>query len=110
MNISIILAHPIPEVSTTPLAKRRRKPFRQNRHQVTLHDLYQEQFPPLFSAAELQTTAQLEPVSPVIAGKSPGPMASSSSIPTGGACRRRILKGWIDRVLADGNRLSFCCQ
>ena len=62
MNISIILAHPDPGSFNRAIANAAAETLRRNGHQVILHDLCQEQFPPLLSAPELQKDAKLDPV------------------------------------------------
>jgi putative NADPH-quinone reductase len=99
MNISIILAHPNPGSFNHAIAKTAAEALRQNGHKVALHDLYEEQFPPLFSAAELQTNADLEPV---IAGHCKEIVQAEGIImvhPNWWGMPPAILKGWIDRVL-----------
>ena len=110
MNISIILAHPNPGSFNHAIANTAAEALRQNGHKVVLHDLYQEQFPPLLSAAELQTNAKLDPV---IAGHCKEIAGADGIIivhPNWWGMPPAILKGWIDRVLRHGNRLSFCGQ
>jgi NAD(P)H dehydrogenase (quinone) len=62
MNISIILAHPDPGSFNHAIASTAADTLRRNGHRSHLHDLCQEQFPPLLSAAELQKDAKLDPV------------------------------------------------
>jgi len=99
MNISIILAHPNPGSFNHAIAGAAAEALGQNGHTVALHDLCQEQFPPLFSAAELQTDAELEPV---IASHC-REIAQADGIiivhPNWWGMPPAILKGWIDRVL-----------
>ena len=99
MNISIILAHPNPESFNHAIANTAAETLRQNGHQVILHDLCQEQFPPLLPAAELQTKAKLDPV---IAGHCREITRADGIIivhPNWWGMPPAILKGWIDRVL-----------
>ncbi len=99
MNISIILAHPNPESFNHAIANTAAEALRRNRHTVALHDLYQEQFPPLFSAAELQPDAKLDPV---IAGHCQEIAQAGGIIivhPNWWGMPPAIMKGWIDRVL-----------
>ena len=99
MNISIILAHPNPGSLNHAIAKTAAEALRKNSHEAVLHDLYQEQFPPLLSVAELQTNAKLDPV---IAGHCQE-IADADGIiivhPNWWGMPPAILKGWIDRVL-----------
>jgi len=88
MKISLILAHPSPGSFNHAIAATSAEVLRQTGHGVIQHDLYREQFPPLFSAAELQKDAKLEPPIARHCAELPPPTVSSSSIPTGGACRR----------------------
>ena len=99
MNISIILAHPNPESFNHAIARTAAETLRQNGHQVVLHDLCQEQFPPLLPAAELQPKARLDPV---IAGHCREIIRAGGIIivhPNWWGMPPAILKGWIDRVL-----------
>jgi putative NADPH-quinone reductase len=99
MNISIILAHPNPGSFNHAIANTAAQALRQNGHDAVLHDLYQGHFPPLFSAAELQTNAILDPV---IASHC-REIAQAGGIiivhPNWWGMPPAILKGWIDRVL-----------
>jgi putative NADPH-quinone reductase len=62
MKISVILAHPNPGSFNHAIANTAADALRQNGHAVILHDLCQEQFPPLLSVSELRKNARLEPV------------------------------------------------
>jgi putative NADPH-quinone reductase len=99
MNISIILAHPNPGSFNHAIADAAADTLRQNGHHVILHDLCQEQFPPLLSAAELQKNAKLEPV----IAQHTGEIVPADGIiivhPNWWGMPPAILKGWIDRVL-----------
>ena len=99
MNISIILAHPNPGSINHAIASAAADTLRQNGHAVILHDLYQQHFPPLLSAAELQTNAKLDPP---VAGHCTEIAAADGIIivhPNWWGMPPAILKGWIDRVL-----------
>ena len=56
MKISVILAHPNPGSFNHAIASTAADALRQNGHAVILHDLCQEQFPPLLS--RLQTSEE----------------------------------------------------
>jgi putative NADPH-quinone reductase len=64
-----------------------------------VHDLYQEKFPPLLSAAEIQPDAELEPA----VARHCAEIAAADGIvivhPNWWGMPPAILKGWIDRVL-----------
>jgi len=99
MNISVILAHPNPGSFNHAVANVAVYALRQNGHQVVLHDLCQENFPALLSAAELRKDAKLEPV---IAKHCAEIVAADGIIivhPNWWGMPPAILKGWIDRVL-----------
>lgn len=99
MNISIILAHPNPGSFNHAIAGVAGCMLRQNGHQVILRDLCQEQFPPLFSAAELGTNPKLDPA----VARHCQEIAATDGIiivhPNWWGMPPAILKGWIDRVL-----------
>jgi NAD(P)H dehydrogenase (quinone) len=99
MKISIILAHPNPASFNHAIAAAAIEAARAARHTVTLHDLYQEQFPPLLSAAELAKDAPLDP----IVARHCAEIAQADGIiivhPNWWGMPPAILKGWIDRVL-----------
>ena len=99
MNISIILAHPSPGSFNHAIANTAADTLRYNGHQVILHDLCREQFPPLLSAAEFQNDAKLEPV----VARHCAEIAAADGIiivhPNWWGMPPAILKGWIDRVL-----------
>ncbi|MGA2176138.1 MAG: NAD(P)H-dependent oxidoreductase [Verrucomicrobiota bacterium] len=99
MNISIILAHPNPGSFNHAIANTAAEALRQNGHEAVLHDLYQEQFPPLFSAAELQANAKLDPA--IVRHCNEIAQAGGIIIvhPNWWGMPPAILKGWIDRVL-----------
>jgi putative NADPH-quinone reductase len=99
MNISLILAHPNPGSFNHAIAETAADALRINGHRVLAHDLYHEQFPPLFSAAELRPSPQLDP--PV--ARHCQEIAAADGIiivhPNWWGMPPAILKGWIDRVL-----------
>jgi putative NADPH-quinone reductase len=99
MNISIILAHPDPRSFNHAIARAAADTLCRNGHQASLHDLCQEQFPPLLSAAELRKDAKPEPV----VAQHCQEITSADGIiivhPNWWGMPPAILKGWIDRVL-----------
>jgi NAD(P)H dehydrogenase (quinone) len=99
LNISIILAHPNPGSFNHAIVGAASDALHRNGHKAILHDLFQEQFPPLFSAAELQTHAKLDP--PVARHCEEIAVADGIVIvhPNWWGMPPAILKGWIDRVL-----------
>ncbi len=99
MNISIILAHPNPGSFNHAIADTAAETLRLNGHNVVLHDLCQEQFPPLFTAAELQISATLDPVIACHCQEIAGADGIIIVHPNWWGMPPAILKGWIDRVL-----------
>ena len=99
MKISIILAHPNPGSFNHAIATTAADSLRRNGHEVVFHDLCQEQFLPLLTAAELQKDAKLEPV----VARHCREIAIADGIiivhPNWWGMPPAILKGWIDRVL-----------
>jgi putative NADPH-quinone reductase len=99
MSISIILAHPNPGSFNHAIANAAAETLREHGRDVILHDLCQEQFPPLLPPAELQRNAPLEPVVAAHCRE----IASAEGIiiihPNWWGMPPAILKGWIDRVL-----------
>ena len=99
MKISIILAHPNPGSFNHAIAGSAANTLRQNGHEVLLHDLYQEKFPPLISAAEFQASAKLDPV---VARHCEEVVKADGIIivhPNWWGMPPAILTGWVDRVL-----------
>ena len=107
MKVSVILAHPQPGSFNHAIAHTAADMLRQNGHQVVLHDLCLEQFPPLFTAAELQKDAMLEP----IVARHCEEIVDADGIiivhPNWWGMPPAILKGWIDRVLRMGVAYRF---
>jgi putative NADPH-quinone reductase len=99
MKVSIILSHPSPGSFNHAIAATAAEALRQNGHGVSLHDLYQEQFPPLLSTAEIQKVAELD--LPVARHCQEIVEADGIIIvhPNWWGMPPAILKGWIDRVL-----------
>jgi NAD(P)H dehydrogenase (quinone) len=99
MNIPVILAHPDPDSFNHAIANTTADTLRRNGHEVILHDLCQEKFPPLLSATELRKDAKLDPV----VARHCAEIAIADGIvivhPNWWGMPPAILKGWIDRVL-----------
>ena len=99
MKIPIILAHPDSGSFNHAIAGTAAGALRQLGHEVILHDLCQEQFPPLLSAEELRKDAKLDPV----IARHCKEIANADGIiivhPNWWGMPPAILKGWIDRVL-----------
>jgi len=107
MNISIILAHPNPGSFNHAIAGAAADVLHRNGHQVVLHDLCHEHFPPALTAAELQKDAVLDS----IVARHCVEIAAADGIivvhPNWWGMPPAILKGWIDRVLRMGVAYRF---
>ena len=107
MNASVILAHPAPGSFNHAIADTAVQALRAAGHCVAFHDLYQEQFPPLFSAAEIQQNAELDPA----VARHCAEITDANGIiivhPNWWGMPPAILKGWIDRVLRPGIAYRF---
>jgi putative NADPH-quinone reductase len=99
MNVSIILAHPSPDSFNHAIAGTAAQTLRQSGHGVFLHDLYQEQFDPLMTAAEIVRDAKLDET----VTRHCAEIVNADGIiivhPNWWGMPPAILKGWIDRVL-----------
>jgi NAD(P)H dehydrogenase (quinone) len=99
MNILILLAHPDPGSLNHAIAASAADALRGNRHEVVLHDLYQEHFDPVVPAGELARDARLD----VRLARHCEEIAGADGIivvhPNWWGMPPAILKGWIDRVL-----------
>jgi len=99
MNISIILAHPSPMSFNHAIAGAAADALAARGHEVTLHDLYAEQFPPLLPAAELPRGAMVE----TCIEQHCREIVRADGIvivhPNWWGMPPAILTGWIDRVL-----------
>lgn len=107
MNISIILGHPNPGSFNHAIAQTAADTLRRSGHEVILHDLCQEQFPPALEAPELKRDAQLDPV---IARHIQEITTADGIIivhPNWWGMPPAVLKGWIDRVLRMGMAYRF---
>ena len=97
--ISIILAHPNPQSFNHAIAASAAAAVRGLGREAVLHDLCQEQFPPLLSYAEFPETARLDPLT----ARHCQEIASAEGIiivhPNWWGMPPAILKGWLDRVL-----------
>ncbi|MBN1862882.1 MAG: NAD(P)H-dependent oxidoreductase [Dehalococcoidales bacterium] len=107
MKVSVILAHPDPKSFSHALAGAALKVLNANGHQVNLHDLYQEKFPPLLPAREIPRGATL----PKIISRHCSEISDADGIivihPNWWGQPPAILKGWIDRVLRPGVAYTF---
>lgn len=107
MNISVILAHPEKQSFNHAIARTAVTQLQNNRHRVTFHDLYAEQFDPLLPSPEISTKALL----PRDVEKHCDEIRSADGIiivhPNWWGQPPAILKGWVDRIIRPGVAYKF---
>ncbi len=107
IHVSIILAHPRQGSFNHALAHAVRDALKSEGHTVVLHDLYDEEFDPLFTALELERDADLPPLVRTHCEE----IAEAEGIvivhPNWWGQPPAILKGWVDRVLRPGVAYEF---
>ena len=107
MKISIILAHPNPGSFNHAIAEAAAASARDCGHEVALHDLYAEEFPPLFSTAELGPNPKLPPIITSHCEEIVNADGIVIVHPNWWGMPPAILTGWIDRVLRPGLAYRF---
>ena len=107
MKVSVILAHPDKDSFNYAIAEKVAEILRSNNHDVTFHDLYREEFPPLLPACEISRDVPL----PQIIKNHCLEIASADGIiiihPNWWGQPPAVLKGWIDRVIRPGVAYEF---
>jgi NAD(P)H dehydrogenase (quinone) len=107
MKISVILAHPSPESFNHAIAEAAVNTLAGNGHQVIYHDLYEENFDPVLTAAEISRNADLSDIVESHCEE----IAQAEGIvivhPNWWGQPPALLKGWIDRVLRPGIAYEF---
>jgi len=107
MKISVILAHPDTSSFNHAIALTAVDTLRQAGHEVFFHDLYQENFDPLFPAEEIPRDTDLPPA----IEKHCAEIAEADGIiivhPNWWGQPPAILKGWVDRVIRPGVAYEF---
>ena len=107
MKISLILAHPHAGSFNHAIATAACSALRQNGHQVTFHDLYQEFFDPILPSEEIPKGVLLDP----IIQKHCQEIALADGIivvhPNWWGMPPAILAGWVDRVIRPGVAYEF---
>lgn len=107
MNVSVVLGHPAPDSFNHAIAERAIETLRAVGHTVRIHDLYAEQFDPIYTAAELDRNAVLPP--PVEAHCREMEEADGLIVvhPNYWSRPPAIVCGWVDRVLRPGRAYNF---
>lgn len=107
MNISVVLAHPVPGSFNHALADAVVAELRGEDHAASFHDLYREGFHPLLPGAEISAAAELPPSVETHCKE----IANADGIvivhPNWWGQPPGILKGWVDRVMRPGVAYKF---
>jgi NAD(P)H dehydrogenase (quinone) len=107
MNVSVILAHPVPASLNHAIAEAAVAQLRADGHRVSFHDLYLEGFDPLLQGSEIDGEAVLPPD---IAAHCEEIEAAEGIVivhPNWWGQPPAILTGWVDRVLRPGVAYNF---
>ena len=107
MKVSIILGHPSPGSFNHAIAATAAEALRVRGNVVTVHDLYAEQFDPVYTAAELPRDAVLPPVIEAHCreiGEADGVVIVH---PNYWGRPPAMLCGWVDRVIRAGRAYRF---
>jgi putative NADPH-quinone reductase len=107
MNVSVILAHPDPASLNHAIAQAVVEHLQASRHSVFFHDLHEEGFDPVLSAAEFPRGAEVPPE----IHRHCEEIAAADGIvivhPNWWGQPPAILKGWVDRVIRPGVAYEF---
>ncbi len=107
MKISVILAHPDERSFNHVIARTAISRLNFNRHCVSFHDLYKENFNPLLNAGEIPSDSEI----PVDITGYCNEIANADGIiiihPNWWGQPPAILKGWVDRVIRPGVAYRF---
>jgi len=107
MNIMVLLAHPDPASFNHAIADTVCARIKENGHRLIFHDLYQERFNPVLSAAEIPAEAEL----PHGIEAHCRELADADGIviihPNWWGQPPALLKGWVDRVIRPGVAYRF---
>ena len=107
MKVSVILAHPDKNSFNHALAHTVIDELESNGHAIILHDLYEENFDPILSAAEIPKDAQLPPEIKFHCDEISQAEGIVIIHPNWWGQPPAILKGWVDRVIRPGIAYEF---
>ena len=107
MKISIILGHPAVGSFNHAIADTAVKRLKALGHEVRFHDLYAEEFDPLYSAAELDKDAQLPTYLELHCREMDDADGLIIIHPNYWSRPPAIICGWVDRVLRAGRAYAF---
>jgi NAD(P)H dehydrogenase (quinone) len=107
MKILVILGHPDKDSFNHAIAQTVRQQLVRNKHEVILHDLYLEKFPPLLEREEIPKHTELDS----LIRQHCAELSSAEGIiiihPNWWGQPPAILKGWIDRIFRPGVAYEF---
>lgn len=107
MKVSVILAHPNKASFNHAMAETVVAALKENGHEVIFHDLYQENFDPIFLSGEEADDAVLPPE----IKKHCKEISDADGIiiihPVWWGAPPAILMGWVDRVMRPGVAIEF---
>jgi NAD(P)H dehydrogenase (quinone) len=107
MKISVILAHPTPGSFNHAIARAATEALIGSGHDITLHDLYAEDFDPILPGPEIARDAVLDDTLAAHCAE----IAAADGIvivhPNWWGQPPAILKGWVDRILRPGVAYEF---
>ena len=107
MKVSVILGHPSPGSFNHAIASRASEVLRDCGHEVSLHDLYAENFDPIYTAAELKKDTTLPPSIEQHCREMEAAEGLIIVHPNYWSRPPAILCGWVDRVLRPGRAYNF---
>ncbi len=107
MKASVILGHPTPGSFNHALAQAAVGTLQAGGHEVVFHDLYQEQFDPVMTTAEIPRGAAMPPAVERHAAELEAAEGLVIVHPNWWCQPPAILKGWVDRVLRPGRAYNF---
>jgi NAD(P)H dehydrogenase (quinone) len=107
MRVSIILAHPTPDSFNHAIARLVARTLVGCGHTALLHDLYAEQFDPIFRTPEIDKETVLPPEIEAHCQEIGSVDGVVIVHPNYWSSPPAILRGWVDRVLRAGRAYEF---
>ena len=107
MKVSVILGHPSPGSFNHAIASAAVEALRAKGHEVRFHDLYVENFDPIYTAAELPKEASLPPFVEQHCREMDDADGLIVVHPNYWSRPPAIVCGWVDRVLRPGRAYNF---
>jgi NAD(P)H dehydrogenase (quinone) len=107
MNISVILAHPVPGSFNHAIAEAAVDTLCRNGHAVSFHDLHRERFDPVLPGSEIPSGAALAPTVAAHCREIAHAQGIVVVHPNWWGQPPAILKGWVDRVIRPGVAYNF---